>query len=125
MSEKTLKARLVNKHDIEANWLLATNFTPKQGEIIVYDIDENYSYERFKIGDGTSNVNDLPFATDGYVSYNKIQALTDEQKQQAQDNIGFSEDDALALVAELSLVEPVSAEDGSIYTDENGVIYTL
>ena len=62
MAEKNMKARIVHKHDIESNWLLATNFTPKQGEIVVYDIDDNYSYERFKIGDGVQNVNDLPFA---------------------------------------------------------------
>lgn len=62
MSEKnTLRARLVNKHDIEANWLKATNFTPLQGELIVYDVDENYNYERIKMGDGVTNVNELPF----------------------------------------------------------------
>lgn len=62
MSEKnTLRTRLVNKHDIEANWLKATNFTPLQGELIVYDVDENYNYERIKMGDGITNVNELPF----------------------------------------------------------------
>lgn len=62
MSEKnTLRTRLVNKHDIEANWLKAENFTPLQGELIVYDIDENYNYERIKMGDGVTNVNALPF----------------------------------------------------------------
>ena len=64
VAEKNLKARIVHKHDTEANWLLATGFTPKQGEIIVYDIDDDYSYERIKIGDGVQNVNDLPFADD-------------------------------------------------------------
>jgi hypothetical protein len=64
MAEKNLKARIVHKHDIEANWLLATGFTPRQGEIIVYDIDENYNYERIKIGDGSNNVNALPFVDD-------------------------------------------------------------
>lgn len=64
MSEKTIKSRIVHKHDLESNWLLATNFTPKQGELIVYDIDSNYSYERFKIGDGSKNVNALPFVDD-------------------------------------------------------------
>lgn len=63
MSEKNIKTRIVHKHDVESNWLLATNFTPKQGEIIVYDIDNNYNYERIKIGDGVQNVNDLPFYT--------------------------------------------------------------
>lgn len=62
MSEKnTLRTRLVNKHDIEANWLKATNFTPLQGELIVYDADENCNYERVKMGDGVTNVNELPF----------------------------------------------------------------
>ena len=59
---KTINARIINKHDIEANWKKATNFSPMAGEIIVYDIDENYNYERIKIGDGTTNVNDLPFS---------------------------------------------------------------
>lgn len=59
--EKNIKTRIIHKHDTEANWKLATNFTPKQGEIIVYDKDNNYEYERFKIGDGVTNVNNLPF----------------------------------------------------------------
>ena len=64
MTEKNIKSRIIHKHDIEAHWLLAENFVPKQGEIIVYDIDENYNYERFKIGDGVANVSDLPFVSD-------------------------------------------------------------
>ena len=36
-----------------------------------------------------------------------------------------NEDDALELVTELELATPVAASDGSIYTDENGVVYTL
>lgn len=64
MAEKILTGRIVQKHDVESNWLKATNFTPKQGEVIIYDIDENYSYERIKIGDGVQNVNDLPFVND-------------------------------------------------------------
>ena len=62
MSENRLIGRIVNKHDIQANWEKATNFTPMLGEIIVYDVDENFAYERFKIGDGQQNVNALPFA---------------------------------------------------------------
>lgn len=61
MSEKTLKSRIVHKHDIEANWQLATNFSPLEGEIIIYDPDENFSYSRVKVGDGTTNVNNLKF----------------------------------------------------------------
>lgn len=67
MAGKDIKARIINKHDTEANWSLATNFTPKQGEIIVYDVDATYAYERFKIGDGVTNVNSLPFVTMGSI----------------------------------------------------------
>lgn len=62
MSEKILNSRIINKHDSAENWSKATNFTPKQGELIVYDIDSLHSYERIKVGDGITNVNDLPFA---------------------------------------------------------------
>ena len=63
MAEKNLNnIRIVNKHDTEANWLKATGFIPKQGELIVYDKDSTYNYERFKIGDGSTVVSSLPFA---------------------------------------------------------------
>lgn len=64
MAEKKIYGRSVQKHDVQSNWEKATNFTPMAGEIIVYDIDENYNYERIKIGDGVQNVNALPFVTD-------------------------------------------------------------
>ena len=64
MATKTFNSRIVHKHDTESNWTKATNFIPKQGEIIVYDIDSNYNYERIKIGDGVSYVNDLTFVND-------------------------------------------------------------
>lgn len=63
MAEKILNnLRIINKHDTEANWLKATNFVPKQGELIIYDKDTTYNYERFKIGDGSTLVSALPFA---------------------------------------------------------------
>ena len=37
----------------------------------------------------------------------------------------IEEEDAIELATELNLVSPVAAEDGSIYTDENGVLYSL
>lgn len=62
MTEKNLNVRIINKHDTEENWVKATNFVPKQGELIVYDIDAMHPYERFKIGDGVTVVSSLPFA---------------------------------------------------------------
>ena len=62
MSEKNINTRIVHKHDTEENWNKATNFIPKMGEIIVYDVDSTYSYERFKIGDGKTVISLLPFS---------------------------------------------------------------
>lgn len=61
MAEKILKARVQMKTDTEENWLKATNFIPKNGEIIIYAIDATHSYQRVKVGDGTTLVNSLPF----------------------------------------------------------------
>lgn len=68
-TEKNISSRVVFKHDIEANWKLATNFTPKAGELILYDPSPNdinypYDYTRIKLGDGSTKVNDLPFLFD-------------------------------------------------------------
>lgn len=60
MADKTLKSRIVHKHDTAVKWA-ATNFIPKQGEIIIYDADNICNYERMKIGDGKTKVADLPF----------------------------------------------------------------
>lgn len=53
------------------------------------------------------------------------QTLTEEQKEQARDNIGFTDDEAVALAAEMGLIDPVTDENGAILTDENGAILTL
>ena len=64
MKEKQIYGRIQQKHDIEENWLKAINFIPRQGEIIIYDIDDTHNYERLKIGDGLLNVNQLLFVND-------------------------------------------------------------
>lgn len=61
MAAKEFNTRVTHKHDTEAHWALAENFSPLQGEIIIYDPDEKHSLPRFKIGDGTTNINNLPF----------------------------------------------------------------
>ena len=63
MSEKTFSnVRIIHKHDTEENWLKAINFIPKQGELIIYDIDDTHAQPRFKIGDGETLVSELPFS---------------------------------------------------------------
>ena len=75
---KEIPGRLILKHDIESNWNRATTFVPKQGEIVIYDIDAVYSYERFKIGDGVTTVGELPFYLEDQAIeiLNKIDYLT-------------------------------------------------
>lgn len=66
-TEKTLKTRVVLKHDTEANWKTAGEaanpFVPKKGEVIIYDPDGNYVHSRQKIGDGKTRINNLPFSS--------------------------------------------------------------
>ena len=77
-TEKKINSRIQQKHDVAANWAKATNFIPQKGEIIIYDAEYNASGSetqavRFKIGDGTRTVNNLPFAVIDYS--NRITAL--------------------------------------------------
>lgn len=72
-TEKKITSRIQQKHDVAANWAKATNFIPKKGEIIIYDAEYNTNGEetqavRFKIGDGSKTVNNLPFVVIDYSS---------------------------------------------------------
>ena len=64
---KKLTTRIINKHATAAVWN-GTNFTPLQGEIVVYDPGydskdgKTYTRERMKIGDGSHTIQELPFA---------------------------------------------------------------
>lgn len=61
----TLKTRIQNRHDTEANWTTASNatnpFIPLEGEVIVYDPDATHTIPRLKIGDGSTKVGNLAF----------------------------------------------------------------
>lgn len=99
MAEKVLSSRIIHKHDVAANWSKATNFVPKQGELIVYDIDAYYAYERIKIGDGTKNVNALPFVDDA------LRAALVEQIGDVDDKV----DAVSALVGDTAVSEQIAA----------------
>lgn len=59
-----LELRLIHTHDVQSKWEKLESFIPTAGEVIVYDIDDNFSYERFKIGDGKTPLKNLPFTVD-------------------------------------------------------------
>lgn len=117
-NEKVFQSRIQLKHDTEENWLKATNFIPKEGEIIIYDVDENNPIARFKIGDGTTKVNQLSF-----VSHHKIisylpQVLSEEEKAQARENIG-----AISIEDELITVDDIDAICGSTIQSASNVMF--
>lgn len=117
--EKNMNARIQHKHDIEANWNKALNFIPKIAEIVVYDIDELHDKVRIKIGDGVTDVKELPFF--GGEAIDSVQPDWDQTDETAPNFIKNKPDefDALALVSEMELVAPVVDEANIIYTNEN------
>jgi len=58
LANKNILGRMQQKHDTSANWALATTFIPLKGELIIYS-----DLNKFKIGDGVTVVESLPFAT--------------------------------------------------------------
>lgn len=84
MAENTIKSRIQLKNDTEANWKKAINFTPKKGEIIIYNIDESHNSPRIKIGDGVTNVNELVcLSTSSNVSASEFIVSTNEESSAA------------------------------------------
>lgn len=74
MAEKRMIGRIQHKHAVESDWLKATGFTPKEGELIIYDPDTDHPYPRIKVGNGTDNVNALPF-TDPEITLDEIDEI--------------------------------------------------
>lgn len=79
MANNTVKTRIQLKNDTEAHWNLAKNFCPLKGELIIYSVDETHPFSRLKVGDGVTNVIDLPFiestAISGYSFYESFSAF--------------------------------------------------
>lgn len=94
-AEKNITSRIQQKHDTAANWANATTFIPKKGEIVIYDAEYNTSgvqtqAVRFKIGDGSRTINNLPFALIDYD--NRITSLENTVEglgTAAQKDVGF------------------------------------
>ena len=94
MSElaKQLKARIIHKHKTEAEWRLDVYdvdgnlrddpFVPLDGELIIFDPEAEGGQKRFKFGDGSTNVIDLPFVEDVMTSitHANLKQLRDSNK---------------------------------------------
>lgn len=57
---KKYNIKAIPFHGTAAEWE-NNNYIPKDGEIIIYDADEDYGYKRVKIGNGIDAVSALPF----------------------------------------------------------------
>lgn len=117
MAEKRFNSRIIHKHDTETNWE-KSSFIPLQGELVVFDIDSNYSYERFKIGDGTQNVNALPFVTDA------LQASIEAQLSALDSDIDTVDgrvDTLSALVGDTEVSAQISTAIDEATADDFGV----
>lgn len=100
MPEKVISTRISLKHDVEANWKLATVFVPRAGEVIIYDKDDTHTGPRIKIGDGNLPVTKLPFL------YSKIGNATQP--------IFIKEDGTIAATTyQLNATVP----EGAVFTD--------
>ena len=75
----TVKARIQLKHDTEENWNKAVNFIPRKGELIIYNAESSNDnarpFPRLKVGDGITNVVNLPFFDAGSISGMTADAL--------------------------------------------------
>lgn len=128
MAEKRLNTRIVHKHEIEANWL-QSSLIPMQGELIIYDKDSNYDYERIKIGDGSKNVNALPFVNDdlktellGQISdvddkVEEVSTLVGDTKVSEQISSALEEATADDFGIYVQAQEPTDAAAGDIWID--------
>lgn len=122
MAERNIKSRIVHKHDTADHWSLATGFIPKQGEIIIYDVDDTYDYERIKIGDGVTNVNSLPFSNDSIVeSMNTQISGLQTSINNVSDLVGDTSVADQINTAVVNKVDKVAGKDLSTndYTDED------
>ena len=59
-----MNVHIITAHDIEENWKVKSSAVPLRGEQIIYDPDENHPYARYKVGDGSTPLKDLPFTID-------------------------------------------------------------
>ena len=84
-SNNTIKTRIRLKSDTEANWNKAgprdgsAGFVPLAGELIVYSADATHPFSRLKVGDGTTNVVNLPFIDSGTLNGNETEIVKKEK----------------------------------------------
>ena len=114
---KHVKTRIINKHATAAVWGdPELEFTPLQGELIIYDKDDDYTYERFKIGDGTRDVKELPFISD--VANKSLNVTSDGKLSLNQEYIDYL-DKQLYAYPEIEIFNIVGSSNVEVGTTVN------
>jgi len=113
-----INSRIINKHDTEANWLTAADFVPKIGEIVIYDADTTTPYARLKIGDGTTPINNLPFADIRDTAlYKTPQTLTDAEVEQVRINLKAAGENVAGQSFDIDGTATTAGENAEIFND--------
>jgi len=80
-ANNTIKTRIQLKSDTETNWNKAgpkdgsNGFVPLAGELIVYTADTTHPFSRLKVGDGATNVVNLPFIDAGTLNGTEVELV--------------------------------------------------
>jgi len=126
MPEKIVLGRIQHKHDTEVNWEKAVNFVPRTGELIVYDRDENYSKQRLKIGDGTTNVNLLSFVGIGQQTLSGGEIFGDYENNRANEHaVAFGAHTAATGKASLTQGSTIFKSGSEYIINSNGLVYVI
>ena len=130
-----IKTRIKNKHATESIWNNSPDFVPLQGELIIYDADDFYSYSRIKVGDGKTTVVNLPFLTDDVLPkpdvanvYQVIAVKAVDDNNKVTETTVYSvatDENCMELLAELGVINPVTDNTGAILVNNNNEIYVL
>ena len=116
MANKTLNTRIQHKTDTTENWLKAESFSPLKGELIIYQDSDN---TQAKIGDGVTNVNQLPFL---FNIPNLLQRIVDLETKLA--NLTYNEDTDTYIFAS-NITTEGSISEGTPNKEELNVLSLL
>ena len=122
-AEKNITSRIQQKHDTAANWANATTFIPKKGEIVIYDAEYNTSgvqtqAVRFKIGDGSRTINNLPFALIDYDNrITSLESTVNGLGTAAQKDVGFFATAAQGTKADNAVPKTRKVNNKALSTD--------
>ena len=92
LNAKKYNLKSIPFHATETEWSTEhLNYIPKQGEIVVYDKDDTYNYERIKVGDGLTSIVNLPFYLASEIDYvlGKLEALENAVGVEIDENLNM------------------------------------